>query len=60
MRDFYIFFSVMTVVTGALAVLDQDANLASGKVILGLDLAHISFGAAAGIISVLAPKVQSA
>jgi hypothetical protein len=60
MRDVYVFLAVMAIVTGALAALDRAKVFGNGKQLAGLDVAHVGFGASAGIIAVLFPKVQSA
>ena len=49
----------MALVTGAMALYDREKAFASGTTVLGLDIAHIGFGAAAGITGLLASKYQT-
>jgi hypothetical protein len=62
MRDVQIFCSVMAAVTLALKIIDQNRifgsrNLfGSERVIADLDIAHIGFGALAGVAGVLASR----
>ena len=59
MTDLKLFFSIMALVTGAMALYDREKAFASGTTVLGLDIAHIGFGAAAGITGLLASKYQT-
>ena len=62
MRDLQIFFAVMAAVTLVLKTWDEDRVLGSKSLfgseqaIADLDIAHIGFGALAGIAGVLASR----
>jgi hypothetical protein len=53
MKDVYTFFVLIAAVTGVLYTFDKERRFSSGKLLIGLDIAHIGFGAAAGITGVL-------
>ncbi len=59
MEDVCRFCTIMAIVTGALATLDRKRGFGCGRAVLDLDIAHIGFGAMAGVICVMVPKVQT-
>ncbi len=59
MEDVFRFCALMASVTGALATLDRKRVFGCGRTVLDFDIAHIGFGAMAGVIGAMLPKVQT-